>query len=549
MPVHLNDLHAKGHLMSQSEFDYVVVGGGSAGCCVAGRLSEDARLTVCVLEAGGPDDSVFVRAPLGFAATASLNINSWGYNTIPQAGFKGRKGFQPRGKVMGGSSSVNAMVYTRGNAHDYNNWSALGNSGWSYQDVLPYFKKSENNECFGANDYRGVGGPLNVSYLRSPSPVNQAFIQACQEQGIPFNPDYNGERQFGVSPGQVTQKGGERWNAARAYLDPHRHQDNLHVISHAHATQVMMEGKRAVGVRYMVNGVSHEVRARKEVVLSGGAFGTPQLLMLSGIGPALHLQDMGIPLVHELPGVGQNLQDHVTTVLIYKTHKINDAMGFSLKGTWNMIKAMLEWRDKRTGWITSNVSETQGFVSTEGNTDYPNIQLALCTGIVDDHARKMHWGHGYTLHVTLMRPKSRGSVTLASRDPMDKPLIDPAFFKEKEDLQTMMSATQMGLRIMQSDGLAAYRGEMLYPFDANNPAQVENFLRDHSDTEYHPVGTCKMGPSHDPLAVVDSELRVHGLQGLRVIDASVMPHLVSGNTNAPTIMIAEKGVDFIRAQA
>jgi choline dehydrogenase-like flavoprotein len=235
--------------------------------------------------------------------------------------------------------------------------------------------------------------------------------------------------------------------------------------------------------------------------------------------------------------------------LIYKTHKINDAMGFSLKGTWNMIKAMLEWRDKRTGWITSNVSETQGFVSTEGNTDYPNIQLALCTGIVDDHARKMHWGHGYTLHVTLMRPKSRGSVTLASRDPMDKPLIDPAFFKEKEDLQTLMSATQMGLRIMQSDGLAAYRGEMLYPFDANNPAQVENFLRDHSDTEYHPVGTCKMGPAHDPLAVVDSELRVHGLQGLRVIDASVMPHLVSGNTNAPTIMIAEKGVDFIRAQA
>lgn len=539
----------KGHLMSQSEFDYVVVGGGSAGCCVAGRLSEDAHLTVCLLEAGGPDDSVFVRAPLGFAATASLNINSWGYNTVPQAGFKGRKGFQPRGKVMGGSSSVNAMVYTRGNAHDYNSWAALGNAGWAYQDVLPYFKKSENNECFGANDYRGVGGPLNVSYLRSPSPVNQAFIKACQEQGIPLNPDYNGERQFGVSPGQVTQKGGERWNAARAYLDPHRHQDNLHVISHAHATQVMMEGKRAVGVRYMLNGVSHEVRARKEVVLSGGAFGTPQLLMLSGIGPALHLQDMGIPLVHELPGVGQNLQDHVTTVLIYKTHKINDAMGFSLKGTWNMIKAMLEWRDKRTGWITSNVSETQGFVSTEGNTDYPNIQLALCTGIVDDHARKMHWGHGYTLHVTLMRPKSRGSVTLASRDPMDKPLIDPAFFKEKEDLQTLMSATQMGLRIMQSDGLAAYRGEMLYPFDANNPAQVENFLRDHSDTEYHPVGTCKMGPAHDPLAVVDSELRVHGLQGLRVIDASVMPHLVSGNTNAPTIMIAEKGVDFIRAHA
>jgi choline dehydrogenase-like flavoprotein len=534
--------------MSFAEFDYVVVGAGSAGCCVAGRLSEDLRKTVCLLEAGGPDHSVFVRAPLGFAATASMNINSWGYNTTPQAGFNGRKGFQPRGKVMGGSSSINAMVYTRGNAQDYNSWSALGNVGWSYQEVLPYFKKSEHNECFGANAYRGVGGPLNVSYLRSPSPLNKAFIQACNEQGIPYNPDYNGEHQYGVAPGQVTQKGGERWNAARAYLDPHRHQDNLKVISHAHATQVMMDGKRAIGVRYTVNGVHHEVRARKEVILSGGAFGTPQLLMLSGIGPALHLQDMGIAVVHELPGVGQNLQDHVTTVLIYKTRQIKDAMGFSLRGTWNMLKAMWEWRQQRTGWITSNVSETQGFVSTEGNTSYPNIQLALCTGIVDDHARKMHWGHGYTLHVTLMRPKSRGSVTLASRNPEDKPLIDPAFFKDRDDLKTMIAGTQMGFRIMESAGLAGYRGEMLYPLNVNEPAQVEAFLRDHSDTEYHPVGTCKMGPAQDPMAVVDAELRVHGLQGLRVIDASVMPHLVSGNTNAPTIMIAEKGVDFIRVQ-
>ena len=535
--------------MSHPEFDYVVVGAGSAGCCVAGRLSEDAHHTVCLLEAGGPDHSVFVRAPLGFAATASLNINSWGYHTVPQEGFKGRKGFQPRGKVMGGSSSINAMVYTRGNANDYNNWEALGNPGWSYQEVLPYFKKSEHNECFGANAYRGVGGPLNVSYLRSPSPLNKVFIQACNEQGIPFNPDYNGEQQFGVSPGQVTQNGGERWNAARAYVDPHRHQANLQVISHAHATQIVMEGKRAVGVRYAVNGVQHEVRARKEVILSGGTFGTPQLMMLSGIGPALHLQDLGIPLVHELPGVGQNLQDHVTAVLIYKTQKINDAMGFSLKGTWNMLKAMLEWRAKRTGWITSNVSETQGFISTEGNNDHPNIQLALCTGIVDDHARKMHWGHGYTLHVTLMRLKSRGTLTLASRNPMDKPLIDPAFYKDKDDLKTMVAGTQIGFRIMASAGLSGHRGEMLYPLNEKDPEQVASFLRDHSDTEYHPVGTCKMGPVHDPLAVVDANLRVHGLQGLRVVDASVMPQLVTGNTNAPTIMIAEKAVDSIRAEA
>ena len=532
--------------MTLSEFDYVVVGGGSAGCCVAGRLSEDQHTSVCLLEAGGPDNSVFVRAPLGFAATASLNLNSWGYNTVPQAGFNGRKGFQPRGKVMGGSSSINAMVYTRGNARDYDSWAALGNPGWSFQDVLPYFKKSENNECFGATDYRGVGGPLNVSFLRSPSPLNQLFMKACNEQGIPSNPDYNGAQQFGVSPGQVTQKGGERWNAARAYLDPHRHQSNLNVISHAHATQIMFEGKRAVGIKYKVSGVNHEVRARKEVIVAGGAFGSPQLLMLSGVGPALHLQDMGIPLFHELPGVGQNLQDHITTVLIYKTQKINDAMGFSLKGAWHMLKAMLEWRSNRTGWITSNVSETQGFVSTEGNNEHPNIQLALCTGIVDDHARKMHAGHGYTLHVTLMRPQSRGSLTLASRNPTDRPLIDPAFFKESADMQTLVTATQLGLRVMQSPALSSHRGDMIHAVDANNPAQIESFLRDHSDTEYHPVGTCKMGPAQDPMAVVDAELRVHGLQNLRVIDASIMPHLVTGNTNAPTIMIAEKGVDLIR---
>jgi choline dehydrogenase len=240
------------------------------------------------------------------------------------------------------------------------------------------------------------------------------------------------------------------------------------------------------------------------------------------------------------------LQDHVTTVLIYKTQKINEAMGYSLKGTWNFIKAIFEWRSKRTGWVTSNVSETQGFVSTEGNQDHPNIQLALCTGVVDDHARKMHWGHGYTLHVTLMRPKSKGSLTLASKNPMEKPLIDPAFFKDPDDIDTMILGTQLGLDVMSSNALSSYRGPMIYPVDRNDTTQIANFLRDHSDTEYHPVGTCKMGPSTDPLAVVDAKLRVHGLQNLRVIDASIMPHLVTGNTNAPTFMIAEKGVDCIR---
>ena len=535
--------------MNAQEFDYVVVGGGSAGCVVAGRLSENPPLTVCLLEAGGPDGSIFIRAPLGFAATAPLGIHSWGYNTTPQAGLNGRCGFQPRGKVMGGSSSVNAMVYTRGNAGDYDRWASLGNRGWSYQDVLPYFKKSENNECFGETAYRAVGGPLNVSFLTSPSPLNEVFIQACAEQGIPFNEDYNGAQQFGVSRGQVTQKNGERWSASRAYIDPVRSRSNLTVLPHSQACKILLHDKRAVGLEFVHNGQSQQVRARREVIISAGAYGSPQLLLLSGIGPAGHLKSMGIELLHELPGVGQNLQDHLTTTLIYRTSKVDEAMGFSLQGAVNMVKAIFEWRAKRTGWITSSVSETQGFISTENKPEHPNIQLALCTAIVDDHTRKQHWGHGYSLHVTLMRPKSRGSVTLQSKNPLDKPLIDPAFLDHPDDLKTLVQGTQMGLDVMQSAALKPYRGPMIHEAQRNNVAQLEAFLRQNSDTEYHPVGTCKMGAASDTMAVVDAHLLVHGLQGLRVVDASIMPDLVTGNTNAPTIMIAEKAADMIAKSA
>jgi choline dehydrogenase len=532
--------------MSLQEFDYVVVGGGAAGCVVASRLSEDPSISVCLLEAGGPDSSAFIHAPLGFAATAPLKLFSWGYETIPQAGFNGRKGFQPRGKVMGGSSSVNAMVYTRGNARDYNAWAAQGNPGWSYQDVLPLFKRAENNECFGANEYRGTGGPLNVAYLRSPSVINQAFIQACVEQGIPHNQDYNGATQFGVSPAQVTQKNGERCSAAKAYITPNLGRPNLTVITGAHSSKVLLEAKRAVGVQYLQKGETREVKARREVIVSGGAFGSPHLLMLSGIGPKAHLQQHGIDVKHELPGVGQNLHDHLTTVLIYRTQRQDATLGLSLGGGWAMLKSIFEWRNKRTGWVTTNVAESQGFISTEGNPDYPNIQLALCTGIVDDHTRKNHLGHGYTLHVTLMRPKSRGSVTLQSAKPIDAPLIDPAFLKDPDDLATLIKAAQMGYDIMESAALKPFRGTMLYPLERNNATQIEAFLRKNSDTEYHPVGTCKMGPSTDPMAVVDTSLRVHGLHGLRVVDASIMPILVTGNTNAPTIMIGEKAAELIR---
>jgi choline dehydrogenase len=529
------------------EFDFVVIGGGAGGCVMAGRLSEDPTVSVCLIEAGGPDTSAFIHAPLGFAATAALGLHNWNYQTVPQPGLNGRRGFQPRGKVLGGSSSVNAMVYTRGNRLDYDHWAALGNPGWSYADVLPLFKRAENSECFGANEYHGTGGPLNVSYLRTPSPINQAFIQACTEQGLPLTPDYNGASQLGCAPAQVTQKNGERWSAAKGYLTPHLARPNLTVITHAHTQRLILEGQRAVGAEFLKDQQLQQIRARREVILCAGAFGSPQLLMLSGIGPAAHLKEHGISVMHDLPGVGQNLHDHLTTVLIYRTQRKRETFGVSLSGLAAIVRGIFEWRSKRTGPITSNVAETQGFLFADKSEPSPDIQLALCTGIVDDHTRKNHLGHGYTLHVTLVRPKSRGTVKLKSAKATDAPLIDPAFLTDPRDMATLIKGTQIGFDIMQSAALAPYRGPMLYPLERDNPAQIEQFLRDHSDTEYHPCGTCKMGPASDPLAVVGADLRVHGIQGLRVVDASIMPQLVSGNTNAPTIMIAEKAAEMIKA--
>ncbi len=530
-------------------YDVLIAGGGSAGCVLAARLSEDPNTSVCLVEAGGDGASVLIRAPLGFAASASLGLNNWAYETVPQAGFNGRRGWQPRGKALGGSSAINAMVYTRGNPRDYDQWAELGNPGWAWADVLPYFRAAEHSECFGATDLHGSGGPLNVAWLRSPSPLGEAFMQACEQRGLPRIADYNGPRQHGVAPAQVTQKDGERCGAFRAYLQPALQRPNLRVITGATIVRVLFDDLRAAGLEILTKEGRQRLDARREVIVSAGSFGSPAILMRSGLGPAAHLQGLGIEPLLNLPGVGANLQDHATTVLIQRTPRSDATLGLSLRGGATLLSAIAEWRRQRTGWITTNVAEVQGFLSTDGDTAWPDIQLALCTGIVDDHTRKQHWGHGYTLHATLMRPKSRGTVLLAGADPLAAPLIDPAFLDHRDDLQRLLHGTRAAYDILQADALAPYRGPMLHPFARDDDALAERFVREHTDTEYHPVGTCAMGPATDTQAVVDAKLRVRGVHGLRVVDASVMPRLVTGNTNAPTIMIAEKAAHLLRGGA
>lgn len=526
-------------------YDYIVVGGGSAGSVIASRLTEDPDTTVCLLEAGGPDKSVLIHAPAGIAAMLPTKINNWAYKTVPQPGLNGRKGYQPRGKTLGGSSSINAMLYVRGHKWDYDHWASLGNQGWAYDDVLPYFKRAENQER-GADDYHGTGGPLNVAEQTSPRGFTDRFLQAGEQLQLPRTDDFNGAQQEGLGMFQVTQKNGERWSAAKGYLTPNLNRPNLHVVTKARASAIVMDGKKATGVRYLQGGAEQRINANREVILCGGAFASPHLLLLSGIGPAAELKKHGIAVVHDLPGVGHNLQDHIDYVTGHKTSS-RDVFGVGLGPTVTLLKAMVEWKNKRTGLITTPFAEAGGFLKTDPALDIPDIQLHFVIGMVDDHNRKPHLGYGYSCHVCVLRPKSRGTVGLKSAKPTDDPMIDPQFLSDDADLETLLAGFKVMRRILQAPAFDGVRGKELYTAGIDDDDALRTIIRNRADTVYHPVGTCRMG--QDDLAVVDDQLRVHGLDGLRVVDASIMPTLIGGNTNAPTVMIGEKAVDMIKQAA
>ena len=534
------------------DFDFVIVGGGSAGATLASRLSEDPDTRVCLLEAGGQGTNILLRAPAGIVAVLPGHgkLFNWAFNTVPQPGLNGRQGYQPRGRALGGSSAINAMLYVRGHKDDYDEWAKNGCEGWSWEECLPYFRKSENNER-GENGFHGDSGPLQVSNQKSPRPITEDFVEAAASLQYRRREDFNEGDNEGVGIYQVTQfhsreKNGERCSAAAAYLHPVMDRPNLSVITKARATKVLFEGKRAVGVAYRHGKVAKEVRANKEVILSGGAFQSPQLLQLSGVGRPQDITQHGIDMVHELPGVGQNLQDHLDFVLAYKTND-TDNFGIGLRGTVRLTTAIWNWWRKGSGMIATPFAEGAGFLKTDPTLDRPDIQLHFVISIVDNHAKRLHLGYGYSCHICTLRPHSRGEVFLQSGDPLADPGIDPKFLSDRRDLETTMKGAKMMRQIMDAPAMAKYcKKELFGTKDNMSDEDWEKHIRARADTIYHPVGTCKMGV--DELAVVDPQLKVHGLNGLRVVDASVIPSLIGGNTNAPTIMIAEKCADMIKAE-
>ncbi len=520
-----------------STVDYVVVGAGSGGCVVAARLSGDAGTQVLLLEAGVPDDAPEIGIPAAFPKLFKSPLD-WNYETQAQAHLNGRKLYWPRGKMLGGSSSINAMIYIRGNKADYDAWAEAGNVGWSYDEVLPYFIRAEDNEN-GADAFHGSGGPLHVENRRYTHEICDAITAGFEEIGYPANPDFNGEHQEGVGRYQVTQKGGVRHSVASAYLKPALARPNLQVRTGAHVTRILIEHGRAVGAEYLEGGETHTVYAEQGVVLAAGAITSPHLLMLSGVGERAMLESAGVALVHELPGVGHNLQDHLFVPLVYETQTV------SLKDATSEANFALYMSDQQ-GMLCSNIGETGGFMKSEAHLDAPDLQFHNGAALFVDHGFLELEGHHYTLLPSLVAPRSRGRVQLASSDPQAYPLIEPDYLSDEADMDVLLRGLKLARQVGGSAALSGHRTREAMPGAAvQDDEGLRDYIRSQAMTIYHPVGTCKMG--HDDLAVVDDQLRVRGLSRLWVADASVMPSIVRGNTNAPTIMIAEKAAEFIAA--